>query len=73
MRDRQVADIVARLPEPERKVIELRFGLAGGEPRTARQIGSELGITSARASELEDRALRRLADSAGVEALRLAA
>jgi RNA polymerase primary sigma factor len=73
IRDQQVADIVARLPEPERKVIELRFGLAGGEPRTARQIGSELGITSARASELEDQALRRLADSAGVEALRLAA
>ena len=73
MRDRQVADIVARLPEPERKVIELRFGLSGDEPRTPRQVGSELGITSARASELEDQALQRLADTAGVEALRIAA
>jgi RNA polymerase primary sigma factor len=73
MRDRQVAEIVARLPEPERKVLELRFGLSGDEPRTLRQTGSALGITSARASELEEQALRRLAGSEGVEALRIAA
>ncbi|HEY2162314.1 MAG TPA: sigma-70 family RNA polymerase sigma factor [Solirubrobacteraceae bacterium] len=73
IRDRQVADIVSRLPESERKVIELRFGLSGDEPRTTRQIGSVLGISSAQASELEVQALRRLASTAGVEALRLAA
>ena len=73
IRDRQVADIVARLPEPERKVIELRFGLSGDEPRTVRQTGTALGITSAQASELEINALRRLADAEGVEALRMAA
>jgi RNA polymerase primary sigma factor len=72
-RDRQVADIVARLPEAERKVIELRFGLTGDEPRTVRQTGSALGITSAKTSELEAQALRRLAGTAGVEALREAA
>jgi RNA polymerase primary sigma factor len=72
-RDQQVADIVARLPEPERKVIELRFGLAGDEPRTIRQTGSALGITSAKASELEEQALRRLAGTEGVESLRIAA
>ncbi len=73
MRGQQVADIVARLPDPERKVIELRFGLSGDEPRTVRQTGTELGISSAQASELEDQALRRLADTAGVESLRIAA
>jgi len=72
-RDQQVAEIVARLPEPERKVIELRFGLAGDEPRTIRQTGRTLGITSARVSELEEQALRRLAGTAGVEGLRIAA
>ena len=73
MRQQQVADIVGRLPEPERKVIELRFGLSGDEPRTVRQTGTALGISSARASELEDKALRRLAETAGVESLRIAA
>jgi len=73
IRDRQVADIIARLPETERKVIELRFGLSGDAPRTVRQTGTELGITSAQASELEVQALRRLAESDGVEALRIAA
>jgi len=72
-REQQVAEIIARLPEPERKVIELRFGLSGDEPRTIRQTGSALGITSRQASELEEQALRRLAGTAGVEALRIAA
>jgi RNA polymerase primary sigma factor len=73
LREQQVAEILARLPESERKVIELRFGLSGDEPRTVRQTGTELGITQAQAGELEDRALRRLADSPELEALRLAA
>jgi RNA polymerase primary sigma factor len=73
LRDRQVAEVVSRLPEPERKVIELRFGLSGDEPRTVRQTGSELGITPAKANELEAQALRRLASSSELEALREAA
>jgi RNA polymerase primary sigma factor len=73
MREQQVAEIVASLPESERQVIELRFGLTGEEPRTIRQTGSALGITSARATELEEKALRRLAATAGVESLRIAA
>jgi RNA polymerase primary sigma factor len=73
LRNRQVAEIVAQLPEPERKVIELRFGLAGDEPRTVRQAGAELGITPKQAGELEHQALRRLSGSAELEALREAA
>jgi RNA polymerase primary sigma factor len=73
LRDQQVAECVARLPEPERKVIELRFGISGDEPRTARQTGSELGITAAKANELEAQALRRLAGNPELEALREAA
>jgi RNA polymerase primary sigma factor len=73
MREQQVAEVVATLPEDERKVIELRFGLTGDEPRTVRQIGSELGITPKKASELEELALRRLARSGELEALREAA
>jgi RNA polymerase primary sigma factor len=73
LRDNKVAEVVARLPESERKVIELRFGLTGDEPRTVRQTGSELGISASKASELEELALRRLARSGELEALREAA
>ena len=64
---------MARLPEPERKVIELRFGLSGDEPRSVRQTSTVLGISSARTSELEDQALRRLAEIPEVQALEIAA
>ena len=72
-RDRQVADMVAGLPESERDVLALRFGLSGGEPKSVRQTATQLGITSARAGELEDQALRRLADNPELEVLRAAA
>jgi RNA polymerase primary sigma factor len=73
LRERQVADVVSTLPDEERKVIELRFGLAGDEPRTVRQAGAELGITPKQAGELESKALRRLSGSPELEALRDAA
>jgi RNA polymerase primary sigma factor len=69
-RDRRVNDIVQRLPESERNVIRLRFGLAGEEPLTLRQTGSELGISMERARELEQQGLRRLAGSSELEELR---
>ncbi len=73
LREQQVAEALARLPQRERNVIELRFGLSGDEPRSTRQTGTELGISAAQASELEEQALRRLADSPELEALRIAA
>jgi RNA polymerase primary sigma factor len=73
MQERQVAEVVAQLPEGERNVISLRFGLSGDEPRTIRQTGTALGITLAQATELEANALRRLASSSELEALRPAA
>jgi RNA polymerase sigma factor (sigma-70 family) len=72
-RDRQVNACVEHLPEDERNVIRLRFGLTGDEPRTLRQTGIELGITTERARQLEAKGLERLADSAELEALRSAA
>jgi RNA polymerase primary sigma factor len=71
-RDRRVNAVVERLPEAERNVIRLRFGLAGAEPRTLRQTGSELGISLERARELEQQGLRRLAGSGELEDLRAA-
>jgi RNA polymerase primary sigma factor len=72
-RDNQVAEVLARLPEMERNVIQLRFGLGGDEPRSVRQTGAELGITTSQAGELERRALSTLARTAELAALRPAA
>jgi RNA polymerase primary sigma factor len=71
--ERQVNEVVGELPEPERNVIRLRFGLAGAEALTLRQTGAELGITSEQARKLEERGLRRLAERGELQALRRAA
>ena len=64
---------LAELPEAERSVIELRFGRRGEEPHTAAQTGRRLGVSTAEAQRLEQRALSRLAQLDSVAALREAA
>jgi RNA polymerase sigma factor (sigma-70 family) len=68
-RDQRVNEAVERLPAAEQSVIRLRFGLAGEEPKTLRQAGSELGITAERARQLEEQGLRRLAATAELAGL----
>ena len=72
-RDQRLSEVIEQLPEAERNVIRLRFGLAGDEPLTLRQTGSELGITAERARQLEERGLSRLAGKAELQSLREAA
>jgi RNA polymerase primary sigma factor len=72
-RDTQVAEVLNRLPEMEANVIRLRFGLTGDEPRTVRQTGAQLGITPSQTTELEQRALNKLARTPELAALRPAA
>ena len=71
--ERQLGDVVDQLPDAERNVIRLRFGLNGSETRTLTQIGSELGISPQRVRELEQQGLRRLASRPELEDLRRAA
>jgi RNA polymerase primary sigma factor len=61
LRTDAVRRAVAKLPERQRDVISLRFGLRGGEPTSLEQIGKELGITRERVRQIEADALRRLA------------
>ena len=68
-----IGGAVAQLPEAERNVIRLRFGLAGAEPLNLRQTGIELGIPLSKARELEQQGLSRLALSNDLEELRRAA
>ena len=49
------------LPDRERQVIALRFGLDDGEPKTLEQIGRRVGLTRERVRQIEEQSLRRLA------------
>jgi RNA polymerase primary sigma factor len=57
---KEIQKLLEQLPEKERKVIELRFGLGGEEPKTLKEIGEILGISRERTRQLENRAIRRL-------------
>jgi RNA polymerase primary sigma factor len=61
LRDDAVRRAVARLPERQRNVIQLRYGLTGDGPTSLEQIGRQLGITRERVRQIEADALRRLA------------
>ncbi len=48
------------LPERERKVIELRFGLKGEHPRTLEEVGRAFGVTRERIRQIENNTLKKL-------------
>jgi RNA polymerase primary sigma factor len=55
-----LAKTLAGLPDRERKIIELRYGLTGHEPMTLEQVGHEFGVTRERIRQMEIKTLRRL-------------
>jgi RNA polymerase primary sigma factor len=55
-----LAGVIQDLPDPERRVIILRFGLEGEEPQTLESIGRRMGVTRERVRQIEAAALRRL-------------
>jgi RNA polymerase primary sigma factor len=61
LRRRAVRDAVSRLPDRDRRVLELRFGF-DGESTSLEQIGRELGMSRERVRQVERDALARLAD-----------
>ncbi len=56
----ELLDVVAGLPERERIILELRFGLLDGEARTLDDVGRYFGLTRERIRQLEARALSKL-------------
>jgi RNA polymerase primary sigma factor len=48
------------LPEREREVVTMRYGIDGNEPRTLEEIGRRLGLTRERVRQIELDSLRRL-------------
>ncbi len=73
LRSEAVRSAVKRLPERERRVIELRFGIHGRRHAPLREAGRLLGLSSEGVRKLESRALKRLAGTGELEALTHAA
>ena len=48
------------LPERERQVIELRYGLSGAEPLTLEEVGRTFGVTRERIRQIETNTLKKL-------------
>jgi RNA polymerase primary sigma factor len=57
---RDLAAALEHLNERERRIIDLRYGLADGQRRTLEEVGTVLGMTRERARQIEAEALRRL-------------
>jgi RNA polymerase primary sigma factor len=73
LRARAVREALSELPERERRILELRFGL-DGEPQSLEAIGAELGLTRERIRQLETQAMADLSELLGAsEELALAA
>ena len=53
-------EILSTLTDRERKVLELRFGLTDGTPRTLEEVGKEFDVTRERIRQIEAKALRKL-------------
>ena len=56
----QMSEILNDLPERERRVLSLRFGLEDGMSQTLEDVGKEFNITRERVRQIEARALRKL-------------
>ena len=69
----EIETALAGLNGREREVVELRYGLRGGAAMSLRDAGKVLGISPERTRQIEEQALRRLADNESLAALRDAA
>jgi len=61
LRSEALRHALASLPQREREVVVMRYGLTGAEPQTLEEIGRRLGLTRERVRQIELESLRRLA------------
>jgi RNA polymerase primary sigma factor len=73
LREEAVHAALARLPDQEREVIKLRYGINGDEPTPLREAGRRLGLSPERVRRIEHKALERLAGTREVAGLAEAA
>jgi RNA polymerase primary sigma factor len=71
--EKALHEAVAGLPEREREILNLRYGLSGdADPKSLEEIGRIMGITRERVRQLEAEALRRLAERREIAAMKAA-
>src|ERR671926_700873 len=73
MLHRGLRDALENLSYRERRIVELRWGLGGEQPRTLDQVGRMFGLTRERTRQIEENAIRKLSALAETQALRGAA
>jgi RNA polymerase primary sigma factor len=73
LREDAVRRALEQLPELERRVVQLRFGINGDSPPTPlRETGRLIGVSDSEVSRLESKALKRLAALREMQALQAA-
>ncbi len=60
LRREDIENALSSLPDRERKVIELRFGLKGEQPCTLEEVGRAFGVTRERIRQIENNTLKKL-------------
>jgi RNA polymerase primary sigma factor len=66
----RLAQALENLSYRERRIVELRYGLFGEQPRTLDDVGKMFGLTRERARQIEEHAVRKLASLAEAQGLR---
>src|SRR5947207_15871205 len=56
----KLGEVLHGLNERERKILELRYGLMDGYPRTLEEVGKQYNVTRERIRQIEAKALRKL-------------
>jgi RNA polymerase primary sigma factor len=70
LRREDVEQALASLPERERRVIELRYGLDGSQPCTLEEVGRAFGVTRERIRQIENNTLKKLEGLPEAQALK---
>ena len=65
-----VKDLIKDLPERERKIIEMRFGLIDGVSHTLEEVGQVFGVTRERIRQIEAKTLEKIIKYKEIEKLR---
>ncbi|MEA2481679.1 MAG: polymerase primary sigma factor [Thermoleophilaceae bacterium] len=69
LREEALRHALAQLPERERNVVKLRYGINGDDPTPLRETGRRLGLSPERVRQIEGQALKRLAMTRELEGL----